>query len=567
MTNKSGSPAPSRRSIAYQVLRKAYLSGPLSHSEYATSLSVRRYFGVVFKAIVLLIALAMLLPLAYLLYRAAGVGWTQAVDLLARMRTLQIMWNSLILVCGVTTFSLALALPFAWLTERTDLPGWRIWTVLAMMPLVIPSYVGGFALIAMFGPRGVLQELLSPFGVNRLPSIYGFTGALWVLTLFTYPYIFMSIRAALHRFDPSIEEAARSLGYNGWQTFLKVTLPNLRPAITAGGLLVALYTLSDFGAVSLLRFNSFTRAIYVQYLSSFDRNVASLLSLALIVFTIILLVLERNSRGRGRPRYYRSSAGVAAPRKRIELAHRKWPALLFCGTVVTAALVLPVGVIVFWFLRGLASGESLTPVWTATLNSFRAGAMAALAAAVLGLPVAFAAIRMGGRLMNLAARAVYVGYGLPGIVIALSLVFFGANFAPLLYQTLWMLVFAYVVRFLPQAIGAMQISLMQMNPRLEEAGRSLGLGNRAVFRRIIAPIVQPGVLAGMALVFLTTVKELPATLLLSPTGFTTLATQIWSATDEAFFARAAAPALMLLAMSAFSIFLVLMQEEREVGGG
>ena len=567
MRNKSESPAPSRRSIAYQVLRKAYLSGPLSHSEYATSLSVRRYFGVVFKAIVLLIALAMLLPLAYLLYRAAGVGWTQAVDLLARMRTLQIMWNSLILVCGVTTLSLALALPFAWLTERTDLPGWRIWTVLAMMPLVIPSYVGGFALIAMFGPRGVLQELLSPFGVNRLPSIYGFTGALWVLTLFTYPYIFMSIRAALHRFDPSIEEAARSLGYNGWQTFLKVTLPNLRPAITAGGLLVALYTLSDFGAVSLLRFNSFTRAIYVQYLSSFDRNVASLLSLALIVFTIILLVLERNSRGRGRPRYYRSSAGVAAPRKRIELAHRKWPALLFCGTVVTAALVLPVGVIVFWLLRGLASGESLTPVWTATLNSFRAGAMAALAAAALGLPVAFAAIRMGGRLMNLAARAVYVGYGLPGIVIALSLVFFGANFAPLLYQTLWMLVFAYVVRFLPQAIGAMQISLLQMNPRLEEAGRSLGLGNRAVFRRIIAPIVQPGVLAGMALVFLTTVKELPATLLLSPTGFTTLATQIWSATDEAFFARAAAPALMLLAMSAFSIFLVLMQEEREVGGG
>ena len=567
MRNKSGSPEPSRRSIAYQVLRKAYLSGPLSHSEYATSLSVRRYFGVVFKAIVLLIALAMLLPLAYLLYRAAGVGWTQAVDLLARMRTLQIMWNSLILVCGVTTLSLALALPFAWLTERTDLPGWRIWTVLAMMPLVIPSYVGGFALIAMFGPRGVLQELLSPFGVNRLPSIYGFTGALWVLTLFTYPYIFMSIRAALHRFDPSIEEAARSLGYNGWQTFLKVTLPNLRPAITAGGLLVALYTLSDFGAVSLLRFNSFTRAIYVQYLSSFDRNVASLLSLALIVFTIILLVLERNSRGRGRPRYYRSSAGVAAPHKRIELAHRKWPALLFCGTVVTAALVLPVGVIVFWLLRGLASGESLTPVWTATLNSFRAGAMAALAAAALGLPVAFAAIRMGGRLMNLAARAVYVGYGLPGIVIALSLVFFGANFAPLLYQTLWMLVFAYVVRFLPQAIGAMQISLLQMNPRLEEAGRSLGLGNRAVFRRIIAPIVQPGVLAGMALVFLTTVKELPATLLLSPTGFTTLATQIWSATDEAFFARAAAPALMLLAMSAFSIFLVLMQEEREVGGG
>ena len=567
MSRESETTAPPRRSIAYQVLRSAYSSGPIGHAGDSTRLAVHRHFGTLFKATVLLIALAMMLPLVYLVYRSSGVGWTEIAGLLGRTRLLQIIWNSLLLTCSVTTFSLALALPFAWLTERTDLPGWRIWTVLAMMPLVIPSYVGGFTLIAMFGPRGALQELLSPLGVERLPSIYGYTGALWVLTLFTYPYLFMSIRAALHRFDPSVEEAARSLGYNGLQTFLKVTLPNLRPAITAGGLLVALYTLSDFGAVSLLRFNSFTRAIYVQYLSSFDRNVASLLSLALIVITIILLLFERNSRGRGRPRYYRSSAGVAAPRKRVELARRKWPALFFCGAVVIAALVLPTGVILYWLLRGLASGESLAPVWEATLNSFRAGALAAVAAAILGFPVAYAAVRMGGRLMSFAARAVYLGYGLPGIVIALSLVFFGANFATGLYQTLWMLVFAYVVRFLPQAMGAMQISLLQMNPRLEEAGRSLGLGNRAVFRRITAPIVRPGVLAGMAIVFLTTVKELPATLLLSPTGFSTLATKIWSATDEAFFARAAAPALILLAMSAFSIFLVLMQEEREVVSG
>ncbi|MDE0142669.1 MAG: iron ABC transporter permease [Caldilineaceae bacterium] len=542
-------------------------AGPLRHEDDAARVTVHRYSGFLFRALVLLIALVMLLPLAYLLFRAGGVGWNEVLRLLGRTRLPSIMWNSLLLVCGVTTFSLALALPFAWLTERTDLPGRRIWTILGMMPLVIPSYVGGFTLIAMFGPRGVLQELLSPFGVERLPSIYGYTGALWILTLFTYPYIYISIRAALHRFDPSLEEAARSLGYNGLQTFLRVTLPNLRPAITAGGLLVALYTLSDFGAVSLLRFNSFTRAIYVQFLSSFDRNVASLLSLALIVFTIILLLLERKSRGRGRPRYYRSSAGVSAPRKRVELGRSKWPALAFCGAVVLSALVLPTGVILFWLLRGLASGEPLAPVWEATLNSFRAGALAAIAAAVLGLPVAYAAVRMGGRLMSFASRAVYLGYGLPGIVIALSLVFFGANFALWLYQTMWMLVFAYVVRFLPQAVGAMQTSFQQMNPRLEEAGRSLGLGNRAVFRRITAPIVRPGVLAGMALVFLTTVKELPATLLLSPTGFSTLATQIWSATDEAFFTRAAAPALVLLAMSALSIFLVLMQEEKEVVSG
>ena len=566
MSNETETHAPPR-GIAYQVLRKAYHSGPLQQPELEIRGSVHRIAGYCYRAVVLLIALAMLLPMVYLVYRAAGAGLDEAVDLMARIRTVRILWNSFLLVACVTALSVAVALPLAWLTERTDLPGRRVWTVLAMMPLVVPSYVGGFALIAMFGPRGLLQELLEPLGVERLPSIYGFWGALWTLTLFTYPYVFMSVRAALQRFDTSIEEAARSLGSNGWETFLRVTLPNLRPAITAGGLLVALYTLSDFGAVSLLRYNSFTRAIYVQYLSSFDRHLASWLALALIVFTIMLLLLERKSRGRGRPRHFRAGAGVAPPRGRVELARWRGAALLYCGAVVMAALVMPTAVITYWLLRGLISGERLKPVWVATLNSFQAGALAALAAAALGFLVAYAAVRLRGRLMGIAARAVYVGYGLPGIVIALSLVFFGANFAPGIYQTMWMLVFAYVVRFLPQAMGAMQISLMQMNPRLEEAGRSLGLGIRAVFWRITAPIVRPGVLAGMALVFLTTVKELPATLLLSPTGFSTLATQIWSAADEAFFARAAAPALMLLAMSALGIFLVLMQEEREMGSG
>ncbi len=566
MSNEPETHAPPR-GIAFQVLRKAYHSGPPHHTELEIRGSAYRIAGYCYQTLVLLIALAMLLPMVYLVYRAGGAGLNEAVDLMARIRTVRILWNSFLLVACVTVLSIAVALPLAWLTERTDLPGRRVWTVLAMMPLVVPSYVGGFALIAMFGPRGLLQELLAPLGVERLPSIYGFTGALWSLTLFTYPYVFMSVRAALQRFDTSIEEAARSLGSNGWETFLRVTLPNLRPSITAGGLLVALYTLSDFGAVSLLRYNSFTRAIYVQYLSSFDRHLASLLALALIVFTIMLLLFERKSRGRGRPRHFRAGAGVAPPRGRIELARWKGAALLYCGAVVMAALVMPTAVITYWLLRGLISGETLKPVWVATFNSFQAGALAALAAAALGFLVAYAAVRIRGRLMGIAARAVYVGYGLPGIVIALSLVFFGANFAPGIYQTMWMLVFAYVVRFLPQAMGAMQISLMQMNPRLEEAGRSLGLGMRAVFWRITAPTVRPGVLAGMALVFLTTVKELPATLLLSPTGFSTLATQIWSAADEAFFARAAAPALMLLAMSALGIFLVLMQEEREMVSG
>lgn len=507
------------------------------------------------------IALVMLLPLAYLIYRAGGVGWERSVELLLRPRTLQIIWNSLALAGAVTLASLVISLPMAWLTVRSDLPGKRIWTVLAAMPLVIPTYVGSFAIIATLGPRGMFQELLQPFGVERFPPIYGFPGALMALTLFSYPYLFLSIRAGLVNQDPAIEEAARSLGRNAWQTFFQVTLPNLRPAITAGGLLGALYTLSDFGAVSLLRYNSFTRAIYIQYLSSFDRSLASLLALALVFLTVLILFGERYTRGR--IRYYRSSAGSQRRRPPQPLGLWRWPALIFMGGIVAAALFIPTTVIVYWMIRGLISGEAIMPLWIAAWHSVQAGLLAALATVILALPVAYYSVRRPSKWSAIVSQSVYLGYGLPGIVIALSLVFFGANFATALYQTLAMLIFAYVVRFLPQALGSVQSSLLQVSPRLEEAGRSLGLNSRGVVRRITIPLLRPGIMAGAALVFLTTIKELPATLLLGPTGFNTLATEIWSATDEAFFARAAGPALLLLAVSALSILLILSQESTD----
>ncbi len=499
----------------------------------------------------------MLLPLLYLLYRGAGIG-PGALDLILRPRTGQIIWNSALLTLGVTSISILVALPLAWLTVRTDLPGRKIWTVLLTLPLVIPSYVGGFALVAMMGPRGILQSWLAPLGVERLPSIYGLPGAMWALTLFTYPYLFLSIRAGLRNLDPALEEAACSLGHSAWNTFWRVTLPNLRPAITSGALLVALYTLSDFGAVSLLRFNSFTRAIYVQYLSSFDRSLASVLSLILVLMTVALLYSER--RIQGRARYYRSSAGAMRRARVVSLGRWRVPALLFVMGVAIAALLVPVGVVTYWLLQGIWAGENFAPMWRATLNTLQAGALAAVAATLLALPIAYLSARFPSRFAGFISQAAYIGYGLPGIVVALSLVFFGANYATIFYQTLGMLVFAYVVRFMPQAMGVLRTNLLQTSPRLEEAARGLGLNRRQVLGRVTLPLLRPGILAGAALVFLTTIKELPATLLLGPTGFTTLATQIWSATEEAFFARAAAPALLLLLVSAASIVIILGQE-------
>jgi iron(III) transport system permease protein len=213
-------------------------------------------------------------------------------------------------------------------------------------------------------------------------------------------------------------------------------------------------------------------------------------------------------------------------------------------------------------VRGLLAGESLVPLWEALLNSVRAAGLAAVAAALLALPVAYLAVRFASPFSLAVFNLAYIGNGLPGIVIALSLVFFGANYAPMLYQTLVMLIFAYVVRFLPEAAGTLRAGLLQISPRLEEAARTLGFSRRQAIQRVTIPLLQPGIWAGVALVFLSTIKELPATLLLGPIGFSTLATQIWSATSEAFYTRAAAPALILLVVSGLSIVFILRQEER-----
>jgi iron(III) transport system permease protein len=328
----------------------------------------------------------------------------------------------------------------------------------------------------------------------------------------------------------------------------------------AGGLLVALYTLSDFGAVSMMRFDTFTRAIYLQYNASFDRSVAAVLSLLLIILTIAILAFEVKMRGKAK--YYRSSCGTVRPPQSLPLGRWRTPALFFCSIVTLLGLIIPLGVIFFWLSRGLLAGEAVALGLDVVFNSVVASVSAAAIAALGAIPVAVLAIRFPGRLSLWLERSTYIGYALPGIVIALSLVFFGANYALFLYQTLAMLIFAYVVRFLPQAVGSTNASLLQVSPRLEEAARNLGRNHGQVLTSITVPLIRPGLLTGIALVFLTAMKELPATLLLGPTGFNTMATRIWDYTAQAFFARAAVPALLLVAVSALAIWLILAQEEK-----
>lgn len=503
-----------------------------------------------------LFGLLMLLPLAYLMVRTADLG-TEVWRYISRPRTLSVLWQTILLATSTTSVTILLGVPLAWLTTRSDLPGRRIWLILTVLPLVIPSFVGGYVIMGAFGPRGLLQQLLEgPFGITRLPEIYGFPGALLALTLFSYPYVLLSVRAALRGLDPALEESARSLGHGAWSTFWHLTLPLLRPSITAGGLLVTLYTLSDFGAVSMMQFDSFTRVIYVQYTASLNRSSAAVLALMLVVLTFSILAIETWTHGR--VRYYSVGSGSKRRLPPIQLGRWKWPALLFCAAIVFIALILPLGVLAYWLIRGMYAGETLQSLWELIGNSLYASGLSALATVLVALPIAFWVVRYPGGPSRSVERMAYVGYALPGVVVALSLVFFGARYVPIFYQTIGMMVFAYVVRFLPQALGSIETAFEQVNPRMEEAARSLGYGPLSVLFRITFPIARGGIASAAALVFLTTMKELPVTLILSPIGFKTLTTRIWSATDEGFFALGAAPALVLVLFSALSMLPILL---------
>jgi iron(III) transport system permease protein len=461
--------------------------------------------------------------------------------------------RSVLLATAVTASATALAVPLAWLTVRTDLPGRRLWATLTTLPLVIPSYIGAYLFIAALGPNGALQDILAPLGVERLPSLYGFPGAWLVLTLFTYPLVLVTVRSALARLDPQLEEAALGLGRSAPEVFRTVVLPQLYPAIGAGALLVALYVLSDFGAVSLLRFDSFTREIYISYTASFDRTGAAALGGLLVVLTVAILYLH--GRARRRLGYHRAGPGPARPARGVALGSWRWPALGFCGAVTLLALVLPIAVLTYWAAKGISSGLAASELAVDAGNSLLAGSLAAVAAAGAGVVVAILAVR-GGRAGAILERLAYSGYALPGIVIALALIYFGIRVAEPLYQSLAMLVFALGVHYLPLAVGTSTAALLQVSPRSEEAARSLGRAPLGVFRTVTAPLIRGGMAAGAALVFLYAVKELPATLLLAPIEFETLATEIWRQTEYGFFEAAAVPSLLLLLVSAPPLYLL-----------
>ena len=471
----------------------------------------------------LLAALTSIAPLAYLFDIASDRGLNFVWDEIWQQRTIELVARSLFLAASVSVASVLISVPAAWLVTRGDIPFRSGWRVLLALPLAIPSYLAAFAWISW------------------RPSMAGFTGAFVVLTLVTYPYVFLPVCAALSRLNPAIEEIAVIHGRGRSLQLILLAARQVRGSIATGALLVALYVLSDFGAIATMRYDAFTWVIYSSYRSGFNPSRAAILAIVLVLIALVLLFGEKILRGQNESHLSARSVD-ANPRHRVSF---KPVAITFLSTIIIFALAFPIWRVVTWVYR-YGSEDSMADIATALWHSVFFSGLAALATIQLALPIGILAGRYPSRSTTLLEQSTYVTHALPGIVIAISMVFLGVRLLEPIYLRTPLLVIAYVALFLPVAVGSIRSAAEQIPDSLDEVSRSLKLSQWAIVRRVTLPLLAPGLLSAGALVMLAGMKELPATMLLRPTGSETLATRLWTYTSVSDYAGAGPYALAII---------------------
>ena len=507
------------------------------------------------KVISLLLAAFAVTPLFILLYQATTTS-SENWAWISRWNTLIIISRSVMLAISVALLSCFIAVPLAWLTTRTDLPLRKMWQILTVLPLVIPSYIGAYLFISAIGPKGLIfHQLDQIMDIQYFPNLYGFDGCLIILSLLNYPYVLLTVRGAINELDPSLEDAAHTLGFSKIKTFTGITLPLIKPAIISGAILVALYTLSDFGAVSILRYKTFTWSIYNQYNASFNQGTAAMLSSLLFLVASAFLFTEVILKGKGD--YFRTSTGSARRQKVTELGNWRIPSFLFCALIVLCSLLIPVTILIYWLIRVSDTIVPFGQLIDSTFNSVLLSSSTAIAITILVIPVGILITSHRSIMSTWLERTYFTSYALPSIAVSLALVVVGIKLGKPIYQSHFILITGLIVLFLPTGLSPIKIALLQVNPLIKESALTLGRGYLHTTLTVTLPLIKRGLGMSFAIVFLVTMKELPAIMILSPLDFNTLTMSIWSYSTEAFFAQASIPALMLILISTAPLAIIM----------
>ena len=499
-----------------------------------------------------IILITFLLPTFYLIWRF--LTFTRSyVSFFRSWNVFDLLLNTMLLFIFVVISSLILGLLISIILVRFNIPGSKILFTLSVLPLVIPSYIGALTYVSAFSPKGLFVQLFSSFGINEIAGIDGFFGSWLVFTLFTYPYVVLICSSALRNLDSTVEDAARSLGKNRFNVYTQVVIPRLKKPIIFSGLLVGLYVISDFGAVSLMRYSTLTKAIYSYYEFNINGDPVIFYSSILIVLALLISFIQRGSeearsaKVSGTPKI--SEKTNLSPRSKVLI-------YTFLSLVIFSGLILPISVLSYWLIRGLSAGNSVRAVFGGVVGSLSVSLLAALFSVIVSTPIIIMVSQYRSKFGNVLERIMLALYGLPHISVWVAILFITIKIFPSIYQSFTALIISYLIVFLPQAIGAGQASMEQVKSNYLDASAGLGMSKLKSFYRITLPLIYRGLFAGGALVFLSTMKELPQTLLLRPTGLNTMAIDIWSYASEGLFTQAAFSSFILLAISAIPTYIL-----------
>jgi len=504
---------------------------------------------------VLVVVLASI-PLWFVLFESSQLSFEQWQQLWSS-RLPELLWNTLSLAVLVAIGCFVLGVSAAWWIARHDFPGrqYAIW--LMVLPLTIPTYVFAHIYTTLFeadGWIGIVWQYL--FGsADTIPDIYNIFGVTMVLSLAGFSYVFLLAHSALSVSTQTLEEAAQIQGIRKAQVFWRINLPLLRPAIAAGLAVVVLHALSDFGAVSMLHFQTFTLSIYLQMSGRFDYQSAASLSLLLITLSLTFLVLERFFRAR--QRYYscrQTRKHTLKPASPIKIA-AIW---FWLGLITLFSFALPLAWMLSWSWEAWTQDLINQAFWGYAFNSLSLAAMSATIATVIALPIALYNNRQRSKFSNTLIQVSSVGFVLPGPVVALGILTFIIAVFPIVYGGIFALLLALIIRFLPLAVQSQDAAMQQLTPSIEQAGRILGATPLENLRRVIIPMIRGGLASAWVLVFIDALKELPATLILRPTGFDTLPVRIWIEASEEML-ELAAPAALMLVVGTLPVLWILMK--------
>jgi len=493
----------------------------------------------------LLVSLAALLPLGFVLWVTVDTGWDTASAMIFRPRVGELLINTVLLVVITVPLCIALSVALAWLTERSDLPGARLWSWLSVAPLAVPAFVHSYAWISL------------------VPGLSGLPGGVLVSLIAYFPFVYLPVSAMLRRLDPALEDQAASLGLRPARVFLFVVLPQLRLAICGGGLLVGLHLLAEYGLFVMIRFDTFTTAIVDQFQSTYNGSAANMLAIVLVVCCFALLGLEAVLRGRRR--YARVGSGSARVIQKQALGRATLLCLLIPVCTASLSLGVPALTLIRWLIAGGTSVWRMDEIGRAIgqtlLLAFAGGMLTTFAA----IPMAWLSVRRPGKLHRLLEGCNYLASSLPGVVVALALVTITVRVALPLYQTLFTILLAYMIMFLPRALVSLRASIAQAPVELEQAAGSLGRSPARALWAVTIRLAAPGAAAGMALSSLGIMNELTATQMLAPNGTRTLAMAFWALSSEIDYAAAAPYALIMIVFSLPLTWLLYVQSKRIAG--